>query len=128
MAWPSDHFRPERSLNVYVRPSEEVFQLSARAGMTVPSFFWLVRPSNIRPITWFEAVSLLSIELRVRMSVKLPSTTCPPFLGAPLVLLLLLVPAQASRNPTMPPLNAMKAAVPPARLRKSPLDPSSRNL
>ena len=35
----------------------------------------------MRPMTWLLAVSLLSIEFRVRMSEKLPSTTCPPFLG-----------------------------------------------
>ena len=38
---------------------------------------------------WLLAVSLLSIELKVRMSEKLPSTTCPPFLAVVPVLLLL---------------------------------------
>jgi len=52
------------------------------------------------PMTWLDAVSLLNIELRVRMSVMLPSTTWPPFFGV--ALWVPPPPAQASRNSTPP--------------------------
>jgi len=54
----------------------------------------------MRPMTWLLAVSLLSMELSVRMSVKLPSTTWPPFLGV--ALWVPPPPAHASRNSAPP--------------------------
>src|ERR1700693_2408094 len=124
--WPSDHLRLGRSLNVYVSPSADVLGRSwASAPTRSPFFLLLSSPSNIRPISWLLAVSLLSIELNVRTSEKAPSTTCPPFL--PVWVVVVLPPPQASRSSNAPPEKTVQAAVAPIRRRKSRRDQSSRN-
>ena len=49
-------------------------------------------------MTWFDAVSLLSMEFSVRMSLKLPSTTWPPFFAVGLV-----VPGPHAASHSAPP-------------------------
>src|ERR1700681_4029390 len=80
----------------------------------------------MRPISWLLAVSLLSMELNVRTSEKLPSTTWPPFL--PAWTGVAVPPPQASRSSRAPPEKAVQAAVAPIRRRKSRRDQFSRNL
>src|SRR2546430_6587306 len=56
--WPSDHFRLDRSLNVYVVPSDDAWGNDwASRGTRSPFGLLPIRPSNSIEMTWLLAVS-----------------------------------------------------------------------
>src|SRR5688572_12223474 len=78
---PSLHFTPLRSLNVQLRPSDAVVQLSARSGAGARSLPGFVRPSKIARLMNSDSTKAFGLQgLRVG-SAPMGIVTVPPDSG-----------------------------------------------
>src|ERR671937_1455143 len=82
--WPSLHFTPLRSLNVQLRPSVAVVQLSARSGAGARSFPGLVSPSKMTRLMNSDSTNAFGLHGFSVGSAPIGIVTVPPLAGAPL--------------------------------------------
>src|SRR5688500_2033857 len=80
---PSLHFTPLRSLNVQLRPSGAVVQLSARSGAGARSFPGLVIPSKRTRLMKSDSMNALGLHGFNVGSAPIGIVTVPPATGAP---------------------------------------------
>src|SRR5438105_14135440 len=82
---PSLHFIPLRSLNVQLRPSGAIVQLSARSGAGARSFPGLVSPSKITRLMTSDSTNAFGLHGFSVGSAPIGIVTVPPEAGAPCV-------------------------------------------
>src|SRR5437667_4871463 len=82
-AWPSLHLTPLRSLNVQLRPSGAIVQLSARSGAGARSFPGLVMPSKITRLMKSDSTNAFGLQGFSVGSAPIGIVTVPPDTGAP---------------------------------------------
>src|SRR5512132_149554 len=80
---PSLHFTPLRSLNVQLRPSGAIVQLSARSGAGARSLPGLVSPSKIARLMKSDSTKAFGLHGFSVGSAPIGIVTVPPATGAP---------------------------------------------
>src|SRR3989449_4253061 len=80
---PSLHLTPLRSLNVQLRPSGAIVQLSARSGAGERSFPGLVMPSKIARLMKSDSTNALGLHGFSVGSAPIGMVTVPPATGEP---------------------------------------------